>query len=391
MVKGPATVSANIVVTPVSTKAHIKQFVDIAYRLNADDPHWVPPLKSEVMKIITPGKNPFFEHADVQFYLAHRDGEVVGRISAHIDHLALKQPLEQGMGPGTGNWGFMEAADEATMHALITAAENWLKEKGMNRVLAPLSLSVWEEPGLLTFGHDLDPMILLGHHNAAYQKWIENQSYKTAKRLVNYEVYVKDGLPELINRIVASGERTSKFTIRKVEKKHFERDAAIIMGVLNDAWSDNWGFVPMTDHEIQHAGESLKPIVHEEIIRIAEIEGEPVAFMMALPDINQIVKNMKGSLLPFGWAKLLWWLKFPKSKTMRVPLMGVKKELHNSRLASQMAFMMIEYIRRDATARFGTESAEIGWILDDNKGMVAIADALGAKINREYLIYEKLL
>ncbi len=383
--------SANIVITPVSTKAHIKQFVDIAYRLNADDPHWVPPLKSEVMKIITPGKNPFFEHADVQFFLAHRNGEVVGRISAHIDHLALEQPIEQGMGPGTGNWGFMEAADEATMHALITAAESWLKEKGMNRVLAPLSLSVWEEPGLLTLGHNLDPMILLGHHNATYQGWIENLSYNTAKRLVNYAVHVKDGLPELINRIVASGERTKKFNIRKVEKKHFERDAAIIMGILNDAWSDNWGFVPMTDHEIQHAGKSLKPIVHEEIIRIAEIEGEPVAFMMALPDINQIVKNMKGSLLPFGWARLLWWLKFPKSKTMRVPLMGVKKELHSSRLASQMAFMMIEYIRRDATARFDTEWAEIGWILDDNKGMVAIADALGAKINREYLIYEKLL
>ncbi|GAB5489128.1 MAG: hypothetical protein Pars2KO_26980 [Parasphingorhabdus sp.] len=383
--------SANIVITPVSTKAHIKQFVDIAYRLNADDPHWVPPLKSEVMNIITPGKNPFFEHADVQFFLAHQDKKVVGRISAHIDHLALEQPLEQGMGPGTGNWGLMEASDEAVMHALISAAENWLREKGMSRVLAPLSLSVWEEPGLLTMGHDLDPMILMGHHNAAYQSWIEAQKYVTAKRLVTYDLFVRDGLPELINRIVASGERSKKLKIRKVEKKHFDRDATIIMGILNDAWSDNWGFVPMTDHEIQHAGKSLKPIVHEEIIRIAEIEGEPVAFMMALPNINQIVKNMKGSLLPFGWAKLLWWLKFPKSEIMRVPLMGVKKELQNSRLASQMAFMMIEYIRRDATARFGTTKAEIGWILDDNKGMVAIADAIGAKINREYLIYEKSL
>lgn len=383
--------SDNIVVTPVSTKAQIKQFVDIAYRLNTNDPHWVPPLKSEVMNIITPGKNPFFEHADVQFFLAHRGNEVVGRISAHIDHLALEQPKEQGMGPGTGNWGFMEAADDATMHALINAAEDWLRSKGMNRVLAPLSLSVWEEPGLLTMGHDQDPMILMGHHNAAYQGWIEALEYKKAKRLITHDLLVKKGFPELINRIVKSGERNKKLRIRMVEKKHFDRDAAIIMGILNDAWSDNWGFVPMTDHEIQHAGKSLKPIVHEEIIRIAELDGEPVAFMMALPNINQVTKDMKGSLLPFGWAKLLWWLKFPKSKIMRVPLMGVKKELQNSRLASQMAFMMIEYIRRDATARFDTDVAEIGWILDDNKGMIAIADAIGAKINREYLIYEKPL
>ncbi len=381
--------SADIVVTPVSTKAQVKQFVDIAYQLNADDPHWVPPLKSEVMNIITPGKNPFFEHADVQFFLAKCGGKAVGRISAHIDHLALEQPPEQGMGPGTGNWGFMEAANEQVMHALIGTSENWLKEKGMNRVLAPLSLSVWEEPGLLTKGHDKNPMILMGHHKADYQGWIEALSYKTAKRLVTYDVKVDDGLPELINRIVASGERNKKLKIRKVEKKHFDRDAAIIMGILNDAWSDNWGFVPMTDHEIEHAGKSLKPIVHEDIIQIAELEGEPVAFMMALPNINQVIKNMKGSLLPFGWAKLLWWLKFPKSEIMRVPLMGVKKELQNSRLASQMAFMMIEYIRRDATARFSTSFAEIGWILDDNQGMVSIADAIGAKVNREYLVYEK--
>ena len=293
------------------------------------------------------------------------------------------------MGPGTGNWGMMEATDEQVMHALIRAAEQWLSDQGMIRVLAPLSLSVWEEPGLLTQGHDQSPMIMMGHHNPAYQGWIENLGYKVAKRLVTYDLPVKDGFPELINRIVASGERNKKLVIRKVDKKHFDRDAAIIMGLLNDAWSTNWGFVPMTDHEIDHAGKSLKPIVHEALIRIAELDGEPVAFMMTLPNMNEVIKDLKGSLLPFGWAKLLWWLKFPKAQSMRVPLMGVKKELHNSRLASQMAFMMIEYIRRDAVAHFGTRYAEIGWILEDNQGMVAIADAIGAKINREYLIYDK--
>ncbi|NVD29228.1 N-acetyltransferase [Parasphingorhabdus flavimaris] len=382
-------VGQDIVIQPVRTKAQTKEFIDIAYKLNASDPHWVPPLRTEMANLITPGKNPFFDHARVQFFLARRQGKVVGRISAHIDELALQQPPEQGMGPGTGNWGWMEAGDEAVMHALIRAAENWLKDEGMTRVLAPISMSVWEEPGLLTRGHDHSPMILMGHHNAAYQGWIENLGYKVAKRLVTYHLPVEDGFPELVKRIVASGERNKRLTIRRVDKKHFDRDAAIIMNLLNDAWSKNWGFVPMTDREIAHAGKSLKPIVHEHLIRIAELEGEPVAFMMTLPNMNEVLKNMNGSLWPFGWAKLLWWLKFPKSNSMRVPLMGVKKELQNSRLASQMVFMLIEFIRRDAKLHFGTKHAEIGWILEDNQGMVAIAEAIEATINREYLIYEK--
>ncbi|MEH6714532.1 N-acetyltransferase [Parasphingorhabdus flavimaris] len=382
-------VGQDIVIQPVRTKAQTKEFIDIAYKLNASDPHWVPPLRTEMANLITPGKNPFFDHARVQFFLARRQGKVVGRISAHIDELALQQPPEQGMGPGTGNWGWMEAGDEAVMHALIRAAEDWLKDEGMTRVLAPISMSVWEEPGLLTRGHDHSPMILMGHHNAAYQGWIENLGYKVAKRLVTYHLPVEDGFPELVKRIVASGERNKRLTIRRVDKKHFDRDAAIIMNLLNDAWSKNWGFVPMTDREIAHAGKSLKPIVHEHLIRIAELEGEPVAFMMTLPNMNEVLKNMNGSLWPFGWAKLLWWLKFPKSNSMRVPLMGVKKELQNSRLASQMVFMLIEFIRRDAKLHFGTKHAEIGWILEDNQGMVAIAEAIEATINREYLIYEK--
>ncbi|SIN59523.1 hypothetical protein SAMN02745824_0051 [Parasphingorhabdus marina DSM 22363] len=381
--------TADIVIEPVTTKAQTKQFVECAYRINADDPHWVPPLKSEVYALLTPGKNPFFEHARVQLYLARQDGRVTGRISAHIDELALAQPAEQGMGPGTGNWGMLEAESEAVAVALIRQAESWLKEQGMHRVLAPLSLSVWDEPGLLTMGHDHPPTVMMGHNKPDYQDWIEAMSYSPAKLLHTYALEVKDGFPRLIERIIASGERNDKLVIRPVDKKHFDRDAAIIMGLLNDAWSANWGFVPLTDTEIAHVGKKLKAIVYEDLIMIAELEGEPVAFMMTLPDLNEKLKPMKGSLLPFNWIKLLWWLKFPTAKTMRVPLMGVKRELQNSRLASQLAFMMIEYIRRKAVANFGTEQAEIGWILEDNQGMVAIADAIKSEINRTYTLYEK--
>lgn len=379
----------NIVIQPVTSKSGKKIFVETAYRLNAEDPNWVPPLKTEVYALLNPKKNPFFEHAKVQLFLALENGQAVGRISAHIDLLALTQPVEQGMGPGTGNWGMLEAQNTDVATALIEAAEQWLKDQGMHRVLAPLSLSVWDEPGLLTKGHDHPPTLMMGHNKAEYQAWIEDLQYQTVKQLFTYDLPVKGGFPPLIGKIVSSAERNSKLKIRKVDKKHFDRDAKIILGILNDAWSDNWGFVPFTDAEIDYAGKKFKTIVYEELIMIAEIEDEPVAFMLTLPDLNEATQNMGGKLFPFNWLKLLWWLKFPKSSTMRVPLMGVKKELQASRLASQMVFMMIEYIRRNAVAKFGTERGEIGWILEDNQGMIAIAEAIDAKINRIYTLYEK--
>lgn len=382
---------AEITVTPVTDKAGLKAFIDLAYRLNRSDPNWVPPLRSEVVEMLTPGKNPFHEHARMQLFLAYRGGEAVGRISAHIDELALAQPVEQGMGPGTGNWGLFEASDEAVARALIDAAEAWLRGQGMTRVLAPLSLSVWEEPGLLTKGHDHPPTVMMGHNNAAYQGWIEGDGYQEAKKLATYALDIRGEFPPLIKRIVQSGTRNERIRIRPVELKHFDREARIICDILNDAWSDNWGFVPFTESEITHTGKKLKTLVREDLIMIAEYDGRPVAFMMTLPDLNEVIHKIGGKLFPFGWARLLWWLRKPHGKTMRVPLMGVLKEYQSSRLASQLAFMMIETIRRNSTGVYGFERGEIGWILEDNQGMVAIADAIESKINREYTIYEKAL
>lgn len=381
----------DIVITPVSSKADRDQFVDLAYRLNAKDPNWVPPLRMEAMELITPGKNPFFEHADVQLFLARRGGAVVGRISAHIDHLAVGQPAEQGMGPGTGNWGLLEAEDQTVANALIARAEEWLREKGMTRVLAPLSMSVWEEPGILVQGFDHPPTLMMGHHPPHYQKWIEALEYQPVKSLYTYELDITKEFPPLIQRIVQSGEKNARIRIRNVDKSKFDQEARLILDILNDAWSDNWGFVPFTETEVGYAGKKYKPVVHEDLIMVAEYDGEPVAFMMTLPDLNEATKPMNGKLFPFNWIKLLMWLRKPRVRTMRVPLMGVKKHLQSSRLASQLAFMMIEYIRRNATTRYGASRGEIGWILEDNKGMIAIADAIDSHVNRAYRIYDKAL
>jgi hypothetical protein len=160
---------------------------------------------------------------------------------------------------------------------------------------------------------------------------------------------------------------------------------------LNDAWSNNWGYVPLTESEIAYAGKKLKPIIYNELVRVAEYDGEPVAFMMTLPDINELIRDLNGELFPFGWAKLLWRLHKPKTRRARVPLMGVAKRLHHTRLASQLAFMLIEFTRRDAVQMFDIELGEFGWILEDNKGMLSIAELPGAHVNHRYRIYQKAL
>jgi hypothetical protein len=176
-----------------------------------------------------------------------------------------------------------------------------------------------------------------------------------------------------------------------VDKSRWDSEVAIVLGILNDAWSDNWGFVPFTPEEVAYAGKKLRPIIKEELNMIAEVDGRPVAFMLTFPDVNDALAKIGGKLFPFGWITMLRWLRHPGGSGMRVPLMGVLKELHNSRLASQLAFMMIETIRQEARRNYNSTRGEIGWILEDNQGMVAIADTINSKINREYVIYEKRL
>ena len=380
-----------IVVEPVSGKKGRAEFVDLGRAFAAREPHSVPQLRSEQLELVNPDKNPFFGHARAQLFIARRDGKAVGRISAHIDELALEMPAEQGFGPGTGMFGYFDAEDEAVALALLETAESWLRTEGMTRVLGPISMSVWEEPGLLVRGQDHPPMIMMGHHPAQYRGMIEGAGYKAAKSLLTYDLDVTTDFPPIVQRIVKSGERNKRINVRQVDKSRWDEDAAIVLSILNDAWSGNWGFVPFTPEEVAYAGKKLKPIIFEPLNLIAEVEGEPVAFMLTFPDINQVLRKIDGKLFPFGWFHLLRWLRKPKSANMRVPLMGVKKELHSSRLASQLAFMMISQIRENAFDGFGAERGEIGWILDDNQGMVAIADAIESKVNREYIVFEKSL
>jgi GNAT superfamily N-acetyltransferase len=383
--------SGQIVIEPVEGKKGRARFVDIGRTFAAQVPHSVPQLRSEQLELVNPGKNPLFGHARAQLFIAMRNGNPVGRITAHIDELALRMPEEQGFGPGTGMFGYLDAEDESVAQALISTAEEWLKDQGMTRILGPISMAMWEEPGLLVKGQDHAPVIMMGHHPAHYAAWIEDAGFTRAKTLYTYDLDISEEFPPLVQRIVKSGERNKQITVRTVNKKDWDNEAAKILGILNDAWSDNWGFVPFTPEEVTYGGKKLKPIIHEELNMIAEVDGIPAAFMLTFPDVNYVLAKSGGKLFPTGWWHLLKWARNPVNCDMRVPLMGVLKEYQSSRLASQLAFMMISYIRRNAAAKYQSKRAEIGWILEDNQGMVAIADAIESSINREYVIYKKSL
>ena len=377
--------SSALTIRPVTTTADKKRFVDLVWSIYADDPYWVPPLKSEVHDLLNEKKNPWFEHGRLQLFLAWQGDEVVGRISAHVDDLWLERF------PGCGLWGLFEAKDGETAAALIDTAEQWLRDQGMARAMGPISLSIWDEPGLLVQGFEEKPMIMMGHHRPEYEAWVTAAGYEGVKDLHTFGLDIRIDMIPVIDKLIQMGERNDRIRIRDVDKSNFDEEAAIILDILNDAWSDNWGYVPLTDAEIAYAGKALKPIIVEDLVKIAEVDGKPAAFMITIPDINELIEDLDGKLFPFGWAKLLWRLRKPHTRRVRVPLMGVRKEHQKGRLASQLAFMLIEFTRRACVDKYGIYHGEFGWVLEDNQGMMSIAQLPGAGINHTYRIYEKAL
>ena len=374
-----------LAIRPVVSKAERQAFVDFAWVAYRDDPAWIPPLKSEVYALIDPAKNPWFGHGRAALFLAERSGEIVGRISAQIDDL-----VQQRM-PATGQWGFFDALDGEAAGALIAAAEHWLRGQGMATALGPISLSIWDEPGLLIEGFDEPPAAMMGHHRPQYRAWIEAAGYAKARDLLTFALDIRIDMIPVIERLIKAGEKNPRIRIRNVDKGRFDEEAAIILDILNDAWSDNWGFVPLTEAEIAYAGKKLKPIIVEDLVKIVEYDGAPAAFMITIPDVNEMIADLNGRLFPFGWAKLLWRLKRVTTRKARVPLMGVRKAYQNSRLASQFAFMLIEYSRRICVEKYGIHFGEFGWVLEDNQGMMSIAQLPGAAINHRYRVYQKAL
>jgi hypothetical protein len=374
-------------VRQISSASDIDAFIRLPWRLYANDPAWRPPLRSERRDFLTPSKNPYFEHAKVALFLAEQGGRVVGRISAQVDQLVLDH-----MEPGLGQWGLFECENDPDIaNALIGAAEGWLQAQGMTRALGPISMSIWDEPGLLVQGFEHQPLLMMGHHRPEYQTLIEQAGYQKEKDLYAYNLDITVGFPDKIQRIVAAGDAQSRIRLRPAYVSRYSEEIKTILTILNDAWSDNWGYIPLTASEIAYAAKSLKPLVRPNMVQICEYDGVPSAFMITFPDLNEWIADLNGSLLPLGWAKLLWRLKYGRTDRVRVPLMGVLKTHQRSRQGAMMAFMLIEHIRHYTHGVYGARYGELSWILEDNLPMRNILETIGCYIYKTYRIYGRKL
>ena len=360
-----------------------RDFLALPHRLYADDPAWVAPLDFEQRQRFSP-RNHFFEHARMQAWIARRDGVPVGRITAQVDELHLRQH-----GDAAGYFGMLEAEDDPQVFAaLFGAAQDWLRGEGMERVRGPFNLHVNEEVGLLVEGFSTPPFVLMGHARPWYGPQVETQGYRGVKDLLAYHIRPDFDPPRVMTRLA---ERASeRVRVRALRRKHLAEDAAIMRDVFNDAWEHNWGFVPLAEAEWVETVSTLAKLMPDEYIQIAEYDGEPVAFIVALPNLNEATRDLGGKLLPFGWLKLLWRLKVRHPHSARIPLMGVRKSHQHSRLGPTLAFMVIDAVRKQMHAR-GVTNVEMGWILEDNDGMRNIIETIGGQAYKRYRIYEKEL
>jgi len=369
-------------VLEVNGKAALDQFIRVPWRVYRDDPNWVPPLIMERRDALS-ARNPFFQHAEWQAWIALRGGEPVGRISAQIDRLYLETQDAE-----TGFFGLIEAPDDPEVFAaLFSAAESWLESRGMKRALGPFNLGINQEIGLLVEGFDTPPFIMMGHAPRYYDAALIAQGYRAEQDTLAYVVPVDQfGLPAAIQSLLR--RQGGRITDRALRRRHREEELEIMRGIFNDAWSANWGFVPFTHAEFQAAGKELLMLVPDDYIRIAEVDGKPAAFIVMLPNINEAIRDLDGRLLPFGWLKLLWRLKVRSPKSARVVLMGVRQEYQNTRLGPALAFLTIAGLEIPGKSR-GIEQVELSWVLESNRGMRNIAERIGGRITKRYRMYAK--
>lgn len=371
-------------VTEVRNRRAIVRFLEMPRALYADDPNWVAPLLFERLNHLNPRKNPFFDHAEAAFWIAWKDGRAVGRISAQVNQMHLDQH-----GDGTGHFGFLEAEDDPEIFALLLdTAEAWLRERGLTRVLGPYSLSINDESGLLVDGFDTPPSLMMGHGRPYYDRQMDARGYVKAKDLIAYDYDLTTEPPETLRAFIRKAQGENELTFRPMNMARYDEELAMIVDIFNDAWADNWGFLPFAEPEMRYLAKNLKPLVKAEYVSIAEISGEPAAMAVSLPNINAAIADLDGRLLPFGWAKLLWRIKVRGVDSARLPLMGVRRRFQGTPLSTALMLGVIDSLRvyhRD----HGTKRAELSWILEDNRPVRKLIEMFGGRPYKTYRLYAK--
>ncbi|HSG81000.1 MAG TPA: N-acetyltransferase [Gemmatimonadota bacterium] len=372
----------SIEVRPVETRGERRAFVRFPWRIYPGRyPAWVPPLLLEEHKRIDPSKSPFFGHGAVQLYLAYRDGEPVGRIAAIENRLHNETHSDR-----VGFFGMYESVEDAEVaRALLDTAAEWVRGRGLESLRGPTNFSTNEECGLLIDNFDAAPFVMMTYNPPYYVEQLEGWGLAKAKDLLAYEVRYENFDQRrfaLIERLV---ERSGLgLAVRPIDMKNFDAEVSLVRDLYNAAWEKNWGFVPMTDAEVDHMAAQLKPVVDPDLALIGEAAGEPVGFALALPDVNQAIRHANGRLLPFGLLKLLWHMR--RINGIRVITLGIKEKYRGSPLA---ALFYHEIFRRGVAN--GHRLAESSWILEDNIPMVAGVEKMGFHRSKTYRIYERSL
>jgi len=378
----PITASgAPLEIRPVLSPADLSAFIRLPHRLYRGHRGYWPQPDILTRGDLNRNSAPFFQHAEVQYWLAWRHGAPVGRISAQVDRsaqAAYQRPI--------GFFGFLDAEDDGEVFAgLIRTAEEWLHARACKTVWGPLSHSLWEQPGLLVRNFEDVGMFLMPYAPPYAAAHVEAAGYVKVKDL---DAWIIDVGSFLARR--KGAPLPAKVTVRNLNEADYEGDIRRVVEIFNDAWSENWGFVPFTDADIAHLAKALRPILDPQLVVIVEYDGEPAAMSIALPNLLEAARDLDGRLLPFGWAKLLWRLKTDRIETCRIPLMGLRKAHHETMLGASILRAMFTRIDEGLTAR-RFKRLEMSWILEDNRSMILVLKAIGGENYKTYRVYEKAL
>ncbi len=369
--------AGGVVIKLVNTPALVRSFVDLPYRLYRGDPHFVPPLRRDEIRRLSPAHYPFFRHAEMALWLAMSGDRVVGRIAAIEDRL-----YEETRGERIAWFGFFEADSAETAGGLLATVEQWAAGRGLPVVRGPVNPSLNDNGGVLVEGFDSDPYVLMPYNPISYAGFIEQAGYRKAKDLLAWSIQVSPPIGDRIARVAERVKRRHDVTVRTVNLRKFDDELAVLQSIYREAWQDNWGFVAPTDAEIRQLAIELKPVLDPELLLFAEAHGTPVGCAVAIPDVNQVLKKMGGRILPFGWLHFL--NRRHIITQLRVLLVGV---LPGYRKTGLYPLIISELQRRALARRY--VSAELSWTLEDNVEVNAGIEAAGGRRSKTYRIYER--
>jgi hypothetical protein len=361
----------------------LKDFLNVVDVIYRDDPRYIRPLDMDLSDRLNPKKNPFFEHADGAIFTAYKSGKCVGRVTAQIDREHLARHKDD-----VGFFGFLDTVDdEEVAKALLEKAEAWLKERGMKTARGPMSLSINEEIGCLVDGFDTPPVLLNPHHRPYQGGLIEKAGYQKAKDVWGWRYEV--GEPNArVKKAQEDIRSMPEVKVRKLSKSNIDADVATTLEIFNEAWHDNWGFVPATKKEADKMAADFKLFLVPDITVLVEIDNKPAAVAIALPNVNELISDMKGKLFPFGLPKLLYRLKVEGAKSGRLILLGIKKEFRQNRRYAALSLMLYAEMN-DGGKKAGMTWGELGWTLEDNSAVNAGIRMMGAKKYKTYRVYTK--